>query len=288
MKIITLFEKRVKESTLTKTEKKIADYFLENLNNICFMTATSISIEVGVSDTSIIRFIRSLGYSSYSDFQREMKEEMVRQINDAANSMSPANKYKNTIESLSKNNLIDNLMEQTFKNLQKTFEQLNYEAINEAANILVKSKHKYIIGFRGSASLASFMGGKLRYLLPNISICTHADSELIEQIIDIEKGDCILLYSFPIHTKLCTSAIDIAHSKNANIIVVTDKITSPIAAKADIVLPTAVDGLGFCNSYVAPLCLNDLILLVISDKTKNEAKDRVNDLEKYIEMHELH
>ena len=36
----------------------------------------------------------------------------------------------------------------------------------------------------------------------------------------------------------------------------TDRRTSPLANKADVVVTAQVDGLGFTNSYVAPLSLS--------------------------------
>ena len=51
---------KIQSMNLTKTEKVIADYILDNINNIGLSTVTDISLKLGVSDTSIIRFIRYL------------------------------------------------------------------------------------------------------------------------------------------------------------------------------------------------------------------------------------
>ena len=51
---------KIQSMNLTKTEKVIADYILDNINNIGLSTVTDISLKLGVSDTSIIRFIRLL------------------------------------------------------------------------------------------------------------------------------------------------------------------------------------------------------------------------------------
>ena len=54
---------KIQSMNLTKTEKVIADYILDNINNIGLSTVTDISLKLGVSDTSIIRFIRSVSYT---------------------------------------------------------------------------------------------------------------------------------------------------------------------------------------------------------------------------------
>ena len=61
---------KIQSMNLTKTEKVIADYILDNINNIGLSTVTDISLKLGVSDTSIIRFIRLLGFAGFADFKR--------------------------------------------------------------------------------------------------------------------------------------------------------------------------------------------------------------------------
>ena len=57
---------KIQSMNLTKTEKVIADYILDNINNIGLSTVTDISLKLGVSDTSIIRFIRLLGFAGFA------------------------------------------------------------------------------------------------------------------------------------------------------------------------------------------------------------------------------
>ena len=63
---------KIQSMNLTKTEKVIADYILDNINNIGLSTVTDISLKLGVSDTSIIRFIRLLGFAGFADFKNTM------------------------------------------------------------------------------------------------------------------------------------------------------------------------------------------------------------------------
>ena len=59
--------KKIQSMQLTKTDRRIADYILEHMDSMGFQTLTSLSIEIGISDTSIIRFIRKLGFRGYAE-----------------------------------------------------------------------------------------------------------------------------------------------------------------------------------------------------------------------------
>ena len=48
---------------LTKTQRIIAEYVLDNASEACFMTSTEIALKLGVSESSVIRFSRTIGFS---------------------------------------------------------------------------------------------------------------------------------------------------------------------------------------------------------------------------------
>ena len=65
-------EKRIQQAQLTKCQHRIADYFLKNRNRICRMTSLAIAQEVGVSDASVIRFSRAVGYTGFADLRESL------------------------------------------------------------------------------------------------------------------------------------------------------------------------------------------------------------------------
>ena len=53
----------IHNASLTKTQKMIARYILDHSADACFMTSTEIAMKLNVSESSVIRFSRSLGIS---------------------------------------------------------------------------------------------------------------------------------------------------------------------------------------------------------------------------------
>jgi DNA-binding MurR/RpiR family transcriptional regulator len=281
---VDYIESKLKGTSLTKTEEKIAGYFLEHKNKICFKTATDLAIDIGVSDTSIIRFVRTLGFNGYADFQKKMKEAIVQQISESG---SPLQRHKKAIERGYISNVAEELLMTTLENLNKTYDTINMDVIKEITEILIKSRNKYIVAFGGTSSVACFMVNKLSYFLPDCQGIIHADVTALEKIVDITDKDCIVLFTFPRYTEIALSLAEIARSKKAEVIVITDKITCPVSLYADIVLTAYVQSMGFCNSYVTPMWIADLIILSVSEKiTGNE--DRMEIIDKYLNKHKLY
>ncbi|HWQ75001.1 MAG TPA: MurR/RpiR family transcriptional regulator [Syntrophomonas sp.] len=279
-----LFDK-IKRLSLSKTELKIADYLLDNSNTIGLKTATEVADEIGVSDSSVIRFVRLLGFKGYGDFKREMSGRLEQHYNEF---LSPRQKYIRAKESINEKDLISDVVEQTILNLNKSVESLDMSVINAAADILITSKRKYIVGFRGTASCVLYMSRKLILFLPNIISCVNHDSSVIEQMIDISSEDCIVLYTFPRYTKITQALLELAKKRRAKIIVITDRLTAPSVGYADLIIPVAVEGVGHTNSYVVPLCISDMILLTISGRGIDSKNDRIAQLDDYINKYDLY
>lgn len=282
------FKKKIQCMSLTRTDAEIAEYILAHFNTIGFQTSTTLAQAVGVSDTSVIRFIRKLGFKGYSEFRAEMNKRAARQIGQSEKGLSPGQKYARSLEQLNPSHLLYDVSQYTVKNLQQSYDQLDQATVEQIVEILLTSDRKYIAGFRGTACCAQYMASKLLFLTPHVVPVIHADASAVENLLDITEKDCLLLYSFPRYSEINRVLMDIARENGAKIILMTDRRTSPLANKADVVVVTYVGGLGFTNSYVAPLSLSEVILLAMSGRKDVTRSERFNRIDEIIEQEKLY
>lgn len=275
--------KKIQGMALTRIEQDIADYILEHFNTVGLQTSTSLSESIGVSDTSIIRFVRRLGFKGYSEFRSKMSEQIVQQYQKNQGGLSTWEKYVKTRDSLNQESLIRDVSGYTLDNLEKSFSGLESKTIHQVSDIILKSHRKYIAGFRGTASCAQYMASKLLFLTPNVIPILNADATAVEKLFDITQDDCLFLYSFPRYSEINSLLIELAYERHAKIILMTDRLTCPFAGRADAVIAARVKGLGFTNSYVAPISLSEVILLAVSGKgdgSRVEQLDAIMDRQK--------
>ena len=280
--------KKIQSMTLTRTDVEIAEYILAHLSTIGFQTSTTLAEAIGVSDTSVIRFIRKLGFKGYSEFRSEMNARVAKQIAQAHKDLSPGEKYAKSLEKLNPSNLINDVSRYTLENLQRTYSQMDQDTVERIVDILLKSDRKYIAGFRGTACCAQYMASKLLFLTPHVVPILHADASAVENLLDITDQDCLFLYSFPRYSEIARPLLEIARESGAKVILMTDRRTSPLANKADVVLTAQVDGLGFTNSYVAPLSLSEVILLSVSGRRDVTDSKRFNRIDSVMEREKLY
>lgn len=279
---------KIKEMKLTKADAVIADYILENLDTIGILTSSTLAEKIGVSDTSVIRFIRKLGFKGYSEFRSEMNARMAAQYNKDQFSLMPGEKYAQTKERLNQGSLISDVSTYILENLEKSFSKLDEQVINEVADILLGSRKKYIAGFRGTASCAYYLSKRLLMLVPDVVTIQHADASALESAMDIAKDDCLVIFSFPRYSEITRSLVRMVKEAGAKVILITDRQTSALAAEADIVIITKIEGLGFVNSYIVPFSVIEMILLAVSSRGKEDCDARIHRMDRIINEEKLY
>ncbi|SBV96480.1 putative SIS domain protein [uncultured delta proteobacterium] len=276
-------EDAIRHAKLTKLEKTIAEYVLRNIGEVSFMTVAELAKALDVSDTSIIRATRAMGYAGFSDFQRSIQQELRQKMQDLDNPMSPKGRFLSKSARRDKENLTAQGLSLVMGHLNAVMENNSREKLEKTIDILVGSRQKFICGYRGSAAVLYFFGQKLRQFLPMVHTLITGDSEMIERLADISSKDCLFVCSFPRYNHMVMQASDMARRAGAKVIALTDKVTSPLARNTEISLLAGVDFPGFCNSYVAPLFICDLLLLLLSEKINMESNGKADLIEEYVQ-----
>ena len=273
------FTERIKAKEFTKTEKIIADYILDNINTVGFSPLKDVAIACGVSDTSVIRFLRELGYEGYTDFKKSLNDKLIEQYN--AN-LSPMQKFNQSKSQITTESIANEVFYNSINNLNNAYLKLDDGLLQNIADCLIASKHKYIAAFRGTSCCADYFWRKAIYFLPGLVLCDKAESETIEKLVDNSKDDCLMLFSFPRYSEISFTILELAKKRGAKIIVFTDRITSPLAPYADYLVTVSINGVSFTNSYVVPLCYAEALAVIISKKLENSTEERLNLLEEHI------
>lgn len=279
---------KIKQMELSKVEVQIANYILQEIDTVGMMTSSSLAQAIGVSDTSVIRFIRRLGFAKYGDFRKQMNEQLTQRYEAKQNLQTPSAKYQLTKERLRQKDLIGRVSNWVLNNLENSLLKITPELLQQVTQVLLKNQHIYVAGFRGTVSCVTYLCSKLDLLLPHVIPVTHADSSALETMVDIGKRDCLFLISFSRYSKMAEKIIKIAHENHAKIILLTDYETAPFARYADILLTAKVEGMGFTNSYIAPFCIIELIILALTSANVPAIEKRLDQLDTLVVKEKLY
>lgn len=282
--MVTQLADDIKNAQLTKLEKKIAEYFLKNETSICFMTVNEAARNLNTSDTSIIRFARALGYSGYNGLQKHMQAQLSSNIANGSNSVvlsTLSDRFENSLNTFKDDSVIKKSIGLAFDNLTSCIEVNGVEKFESIADYLVNSNNIYIIGLRSSRNIAMHFAKGLRHVIKNVIDISAADESLYERLLDMEKGDLLLLICYSRYTEIDSKLRNIAHNKGVTYCVITDKAISPAANGADIMLLVDTKSLGFFNSHIASILAMEIILAIVAKRQEDIAKKRLAELDQY-------
>ena len=261
---------------LTSSQRKVADYILKNPTEVVFMTIEQLAKNVGVSVASVMRMAYTLGYTGYAQFQKDL-QKMVR------SRVGPPTRLEANVRKLGKkDNLLIGCAEVQMNNIKKTVGFLSDETVKNAFKLIFAAKKIYVIGVRGSSSVADFLSGGLNRLGVDCELLIPDSVRLHAAIVKFCQTDLIIAISLPRYAKRTLEVIGIAKSKGANVISVTDGYSSPLALLSDVVLSCAFESLSFHHSEIGAMFIADFLITGVANKDSKRTKNTLEKIEKIV------
>ena len=259
--------------SMSKGHKAIANYIKEYYDTAVFMTAAKIGEEIGVSESTVVRFASSLGYDGFPDFQSCLASWVKNRMN---NVQKIGAKYGNSSQS----QIIDSVLKGDIERINDTLTELDPNAFEAAIDALLQAKKVYITGIRACAPLAEFLAFYLNMIRDDvICLTTTSVSETFEQMLRIDNNDAFVGISFPRYSMRTLKAMEFASDRNAKVVSITDSIHSPMCMYSSINLFSRSDMVSVVDSLVAPLSVINALVVAFCLKAPEEVKENLNKLE---------
>lgn len=237
---------------LSRSEKKIADYILENFSEIMYLSVTELGERSGVGETSVFRFCKHIGLKGYHEFKLLIAQDTV--ILENALKSKESEDIKHFAEVIKEN---------IFQKITECMQFIDKEQLDHAIDDLKKAKRIAFMGL-GSSGLSA-QTAKERFLRVGIVAEAAVDAHRMNTVASIfDHEDVIVGFSISGDTKDVIEALEIARENKVKVIVVTSYVKSPITKYADIVLLTSgkehfMEG-GTLASSISQLYIVDILV----------------------------
>ena len=267
---------------MSKGHKLIASLILEHYDKAAYMTASKLGAEVGISESTVVRFADEIGFNGYPDLQHSLRE-IVR------NKLTTLQRIEITNNRIGNSDILDKVVCSDIDKLRITLDKINHDHFNSAVDAIVSAENIYIVGMRSSSTIAEFMSFYFNLIFDNVKhVSGSGGSEIFENIMRISSKDVMIGISFPRYSKRCINAVQYAKSQGAHIVALTDSNISPIAKLADSLLLAESDMASFVDSLVAPLSIINAIIVAAGMKKKEEVSNTFKRLEEIWDEYDVY
>lgn len=208
------FFKRIAENTqyLNKSDNEILSYCIRNNSSVSDMKVQEVAQVLYTSPASVIRFCKKLGFSGFSEFKAALKLEMGRETKEQAPQV----------------NSIDFL-----KDINKTTQLIQEETIEELLKLIHTKKRIEIFAVGSSRTVASEFAKRLQ-LIKKAAYC-YDDSTLMNiSAKQLGEDDLVIALSVSGETSLVIAAANMARSRGAAIVSITNLGSNTLSDVADI------------------------------------------------------
>ena len=272
--VSAIYTIRSKYNTLSAKEKKIADFILEHPKESVNPSIEELAELIGISESTMVRFARKIGYSGYQRFRIALARETI-----------PSNEQLFESEVTEGEDPVDLVFRHTRKTLDETYAKLERKTVRDAASLLAGCRNLYLMGLGGSNILSQYAYHKLIRTGLN---CQYASDFHLQLMLasQASEEDTALIIS---HTGSGHDTLALAEELRNNgckLITLTSNTRSPLAKMGDLVLAVSTGSSPVVaesfSARITSLVLIDVLYVEILEILQDKGVENLNKMRSII------
>ena len=264
------FVRRVRSQLdgLPSTERRLADFVLEFPGELASYAASELASLAGVSNATVSRFVRRLGYVNYDDARRHVREERE--------SGSPL--FQAASSARQGGSVVATHLQQSQQNLQQTFDRLPPAQVQAIVKALVNAPQVLIFGSRSSHAFAVYLRWQIIQVLPRVTAIPGPGETLGEHLAGLSPRDCVIVFGMRRQTRQMAAVIDGTTRAGAQLLFISDTL-SPDCPTATWSVECQCAGPGPLDNHVAVMAVCDLLASLVIEAAGPAARKRLAAIE---------
>ncbi|CAE6789155.1 MULTISPECIES: MurR/RpiR family transcriptional regulator [Paraburkholderia] len=229
-------------------ERRLADFVLDFPGDLASYTASELAALADVSNATVSRFIRRLGYESFDEARRHVRDEKE--------AGSPL--FMSVANPVSEATSLDNHLRQSQANLTAIFGAISNAQIAEIAEGIVSARRVLVLGHRSSYAFAVYFRWQIVQVVENTLAIPGAGETIGEYLAGIDPGDFLVVFGVRRRVRQLADVITFAARAGATILYITDR-KSPAHPDATWTIQCETAGPGPLDNHVGVMALCDVL-----------------------------
>jgi DNA-binding MurR/RpiR family transcriptional regulator len=258
------------------SQKRIAEHLLENRHLIPLLPIKAVAAAIDVSEASLVRFAKQLGFAGYRELKEDFSASLQRQL-------SPTEKFAEAAAvGDGRGETAQLVARHVVNNVQETLKYLDHADFNRAVEAIRKAHHIYCFGLELSSLLSQMMTFLLTlYHYPS----QHLSNDFLrykEQMVHMRPDDLLIAFSFSPYSRETVEALAYAKERQMTSIAFTDRKTAPAQEYATISFHIKTDNLMFSNSVGAITVVMNALMAELNLRDRERTLSALKNIEETI------
>jgi len=262
---------RDREPELTESERVLARWLQRNPDPLAFKPAGFIAQQCNVSESTVVRFARKLGYESYPDMQNHVQTSVQEQL-------SLRQKLQKSMATTTSDRVLDRVLLGDIENLKHSLQTVQPAQFQEAVQRLATADQVGVVGLRASAGAANYLHFTLNLIRPRVRGVVTGSGDVLDSLLDFGPNDVVVAISLAQPAKRTIEAAAYCMDRHIPMVGITDWHYAPLTGYCDPCLKVAATGV-FWESYTAVVSLCNALVTGVGYCLSNTAETRLRQLE---------
>lgn len=223
---------------LRPSERKVADYLLHCDEELDDMTLTELAEKAKVSQPTVLRFARGMGFEGFKELKSAILEERIRK-NMEKEEITPLYGFPVGKEDVL-TDVPSKVIGTTIHVLQETLKSISLKEFVKAIELIINADNIVVYGVENSLCAVSDLVTKFLYLGLK---CRSYNDYYLQNISagNLGEGDAAIGISYSGNSRNTVEVMRTAKKSGANTVVITNFEDAPISKYADVLICTSTE-----------------------------------------------
>ncbi len=245
-------------ASFTKSEKRIANFLRKNQEESAFLSAGEIARRLDLSEATLVRFARTLGFGSYPAMRAVLQQNFRQRVTHSA-------RLRGRLDEMREGgDIFERTTATEIDYLTQALESIDRKAMNKAVKLMHSHQRIFVFGLGPSISLVDLMEIRLHRFGKHVIPLKTSGREMLEPLLQLTKNDLLFVICFFDQNPALNLVLDYGKKVGCPIIMLTDTLDVLLGDKADVMLAARRGPVGEFHSLVVPMTVINALLLSVA------------------------
>ena len=254
--------------------QKVANLILSQPEMAIYASVNEVAAASQVSEATVMRFCRTLGFKGFQDFKIALARELVAPSQRKPDVVTAGGEPAALVHQIFKANIAA---------LEETLEVLDLRQLRQAGEYLLNCRKLAVIGVSGSSPVVEYADQRFN----SLGLTVHGFTEMYQMLTAtalLRANDAVMAISHFGGTQEILDAARVAKDTGARVIAITSNSIAPLTRIADLVLITAARDMTLPRdslaSFLCQISVIDSLFVLLQQARPNESRDNLAKIEK--------
>ncbi len=251
---------------LTRKQREVADYMLEDPERMSYATLREISQDLSITEMTILKTCNLLGFASFSTLKYEFRKYAAQQLDLLRHpgvefSTPAAPEYE--LGDLRR--LLSEIRNEEAALFSAFIHNLSLDDVFQAAGMILAADQVILCGRGVSATICDYFATLLTLLGRGVvNVNTELDNAIYAALPLLTGNTLLIAVSYPDYYRMTAKLVEYARRREVKILGLTDSKRSPIVPNCDLVLTSPTRTRMLPNTIGAPMSMITLVASAIN------------------------